>query len=303
MRRILELVLLGFLGLGLLGGATDAEAQRLDVDLIIGDSSQLHLVILNSGSRMKGLVTEISGNQVEFQFQGSKILIPFSELEAIHVKRGSMNNLIEARRLTNHSSHMLLYNPSGFMQKKKEIHYGTSYAMYNYMDFGISDHFSVGFGSFFVISGMVRFKLGWDIKKFGSISVSNQSIIYPGFTLGAMNILQLNTSIGNRDKFISISGGAMTSEISGLTGVFTIGGQYRVRDNITIVTDNTFFLSRDNWDTDFLKFPALLSGAFRWYNKRIRVDGGIMGVPIRRDVILPFPYLGFGVRFGDFVDN
>jgi len=146
-----------------------------------------------------------------------------------------------ANLFKNHHDTRYYFAPSAYNLKKGELYYNTAYFLVHDLQYGITDNFSLGFGTTIIglpayvtpklsipLSDAVSFMVG-DIFIFGTYGVNFVANIgYAGLTLGS------------RSKNITLAGGALVSTEGAPTPVLNVSGTIPFSNYFSMVSENYF---------------------------------------------------------------
>lgn len=178
------------------------------------------------------------------------------------------------------AQHKYLVSNNYMGLKKKEFVYQNIWVLYNGVDYGLSDNFSIGGGGLFlgvIVFANINFRTQFQISELVKIGASYNLFFTPnnGFNSNrssSTGILSGGLTIGNKDVNITTSigqakrqGSSNTDPISG----FSVSGYVKVSHNLALITDNLFFNNNDH--------NKFLSAAFRLSSRNTVFDFGLMG--------------------------
>ena len=210
-----------------------------------------------------------------------------------------------------------LFAPSAFCLKKGEGYYQNIYGAGNAVNFGLTDHISIGGGLVGPMGAYINTKIGVSIHKnihiAGGILLGNSFFPINGNILGVGVGFGVVT-VGNVDNNITVGAGYGLDNTGGTTNwqekpLFVANGMARVGKKFALVTENWMINTKgDPFDRGITKashYETYFSYAFRYMGQRSTLDAGFLNTPalIERGWIIGIPYIGFVIRFGKYKDE
>ncbi len=290
----------------LLIGFTSAKAQQ---DTIINsekrkDSLPEVNVTLKDGTVLKGSILAISLQELTLKttFAGTVVLKQEDVVSIVNVKNSVANQVVTTTPNDKNPNNMPIVSFGGSKSngnyvpylaqhkyllsnnymglKKKEFVYQNIWVLYNGVDYGLSDNFSIGGGGLFLgvivftnihlrtqfqISEMVQIGAAYNVfftpnNGFNTNRSSSTGVLSGGITIGTKD-LNVTTSIGQARRM----SGSSKDPING----FSVSGYVKVSNTLALVTDNLFINNSD--------YNKLLSAAFRLSARNTVFDFGLMG--------------------------
>lgn len=240
-----------------------------------------------------------------------RIEIPFGQIKSI--KLAEETSLRGAEYwYPNPNATRYFFAPSGFNLKKGEGYYQNSYLILNSVNYGLTNHFSVG-GSIELISTFSTLADG----KFDPIVLVTPKFAYPvskDLQLGAgMLIVSIPAIDGDPRVLAGIAytigtyGNIEHNATLGLgwgfadgdwakNPVITLNGMTRVRKNVSLVTENWFIPFGEDFESG--KYYELLSYGVRFFGEKLSVDlAFINNRDLAKVMIIGVPYVDFVVKF------
>lgn len=279
-------------------------------------------ITLNDGSILRGNIIAMNLNEISLKTEYAGVIIinqknivnisnaknqtkinkvpPNYNLNDKNVNPSNYQSKYQLRKKPIILSHKYWWNNNYKGLKQGEFYYQNIGILYNGLDFGIIDNFSIGGGAFFLgIVGFfnVHFRSQFKITDGVSIGAS-----YNHFMAGAafssrssennsVGLLSGGFTIGDSEKNITISTGKFTnlvnnnstSEQSDLAII--IGANFKLSNNLYLITDNYFADRRTNLNLNCLGFrstnnsTAFDYGLMSLSNNNIRNDNGPIMIP------------------------
>ncbi|MES2728463.1 MAG: hypothetical protein V4643_15245 [Bacteroidota bacterium] len=304
--RIRILIAISFL----LIGFTRVKAQQQDTTINSEkrkDSLQEVNVTLKDGTVLKGSIIAISLQELTLRttFAGTVVLKQEDIASIVNVKNSGVSqpvttnsNAVNDKNPNNLpivsfggsksngnyvpylAQHKYLVSNNYMGLKKKEFIYQNIWVLYNGVDYGLSDNFSIGGGGFFLgvivftnihlrtqfqISEMVKIGAAYNVfftpnNGFNTNRSSSTGVLSGGITIGTKD-LNITTSIGQAKRL----GGSSADPING----FSVSGYVKVGNTLALITDNLFINNSDH--------NNFLSAAFRLSGRNTVFDFGLMG--------------------------
>ncbi|MBJ7428861.1 MAG: hypothetical protein JHD28_07890 [Bacteroidia bacterium] len=182
-------------------------------------------------------------------------------------------------------SHKYWWNNNYQGLKQNEFYYQNIGILYNGLDFGVVDNFSIGGGAFFLgIVGFFNIHVRTQFKITNGISIGAS---YNHFMAGAgsssrssdnnsVGLLSGGFTLGDTEKNLTISAGKFTNLVnsnstSGQSDLAVIiCGNLKLSNNLYLITDNYFADRRSNFNLNCL--------GFRSTNNTTAFDYGLMSL-------------------------
>jgi hypothetical protein len=279
-------------------------------------------ITLNDGSVLKGNIIAMNLEEIRLKTEYAGIIIINQKNIAniSNVKNQTKINAVTPNVNLNPSnyqskyqfrkkpiilSHKYWWNNNYQGLKQVEFYYQNIGILYNGLDFGVIDNFSIGGGAFFLgivgffnVHARTQFKItngvsiGASYNHFmaGAASSSRSSennslgLFTGGFTIGDSE-KNLTISTG---KFINLVNNNSTSEQSDLAII--IAGNLKLSNNLYLITDNYFADRRLNFNLNCL--------GFRSTNNATAFDYGLMSLNNNNNdnSAILIPYLALSVK-------
>ncbi len=305
-------------------------AQFISKDIIIGDTTQVHVLNTENGDRFVGRVTKIVNTTVfllfkdtkELEFALSEIssLVLFKEQKSGGTSRGPVRNAdylrakaeYEARNtgkdqsaILNGEEH-LFFSPTAYTLGKGKNEFRNIMVFYNRIDFGLSDNIDIGFDLMPLIGVNVfatRIKAGVPLSDFVNIGFGGSVffVIQPNNfrrrdVTGTTHTYGTAT-FGSKDKFINVGYGyafPFASETSEGSTLLTFGGALRIGKRWKLMADFVLLGIDDE--------PDSYSLGASWFDDKNRFDFGINTFAMPDDdfsaPFIPIPFISYSLTFG-----
>ena len=308
------------------------QAQFISKKIVIGDTTQVHVLNTENGDRYVGRVTKIENTSVSFLFKKIKKL-EFSLMEIRSIvlyeeqvykaedeELANMNSDYKRARAEYYSRNKdrsrnailngeenLFFSPTSYTLGKGKKEYQNIMVFYNKLDIGLTDNIDIGFDLMPLITSNIfalRLKAGVPVADFVNIGfgASTYLTIQPnGFRRNVQGTTHTygTATFGNRDKFINVGYGyafPFRPEMQGVEGssLLTFGGALRIGKRWKVMVD--FILLGIEREPDFYSFGA------SWFNDRNRFDFGlnVIAVPDNSFIgpAIPIPFISYARSFG-----
>lgn len=286
-----------FLVIGFILFALPIFAQNNFNDFEFEENANYKIVLID-GSEFVGKFVEKDATTLTISTSSlPKVEIPFSQIKSISKVEDS-----EFRNGTywfpNPNATRYFFSPSSFNLKAGEGYYQNSYLVFNSINYGITDFFSIG-GGFELISTFSagepiyyftpkvgfelteNFNVGGGLLFLGAAGETNFGITYGTATYGNRND---NATLG-------LGWGFFDGEFSSRPNI-TVSGMKRVKKRLSLVTENWFVPIEE--DSHY----GIFSYGLRFFSERIAVDlGFINNKDIAEGIGIGIPYVDFVITF------
>lgn len=305
------------------------------------DTSKVYDIELVDGTRFTGQFLSKTDDFVYFKTSSiQRLEIAFEQIRSVkeHLETPTEEPPIEETEgekpgrdtwYPNPNATRYFFAPSAFNLKKGEGYYQNSYLILNSVNYGITDHFSVGaslellstFGS--LASGsfepifLITPKVGWEVHKDWNVGAGILFVGLPGFDDDEGYYDEYGNYVENEDAKRSSAGiaygiatyGDIERNVTLGLGwgfyqdemaerpIVTLNGMMRVRENISLVTENWFLPFGEDFEAR-TRYYEILSYGVRFFGKKLSVDLGFLNNrDIAEALIIGVPYVDFVVKF------
>lgn len=200
----------------------------------------------------------------------------------------------------NPQSTRYFFTPNAIGLRKGRGYYQNTWVLFNNVNYGISDSFSIGGG----VIPLFLFGTGetpmWLLPKVSVPVVADKFYIGGGAMIGgivgesteAVGVLYGVATVGNRDKNLSVSlgYGYVGSDISN-TPVVNISGLIR--------TGRKFYLLSENYFVPGVDESGIASVGLRWAPESFALDFGLFRPLVDAGSLIGIPWLGVTIPFGN----
>lgn len=275
---------------------THAQKQK-KIALIDFNTTDTYLVKMKDESTFTGKFVEKTGNRIVFvTASSSKIELMTEEIATVSVIDVSRYKNGKYWFVNPHHTRYL-FSPSAFNLKQGEGYFQNIYGVVNSVNYGFSDHFTLGAGTE-IISLFSGYPVLMLTPKLGGYKIGPKWAAGGGaFLLAAEDgLIGIGYGIitqGTEDRNITFGlGWAFTSEGSlESKPVATISGMTRLSKNIAFISEN--------WLIPFDGYTPFISYGLRFFGENLAVDLALVNSPeIIRDIIpIGIPYVDFVYKF------
>jgi hypothetical protein len=287
-----------FLSLGLLFVIGTIHAQK------VGSTVQIET---KDNSRIKGKVIEKTETHLTIETASAGNIT----IERNKIRDIEEINLIETGAFAYKNQHASrnFMTPTAFGVKKGEGYYKNTMLVFNSVNYGVTDHFSIGASADIIgllSSQRIPFVMSLNTKL--STSIRKNAAIAGGFTVarvrasgesGSAGILYSVVTLGDKNRNVTLGGGypisfQKTSNVSN-PFLFTISGQYRLSDHFALLSENWFALGSEGGG-------GVGSFGGRYMRKGFAFDFAIMfvgGNGFGRTIVstIPLPFISVTIPF------
>lgn len=188
-----------------------------------------------------------------------------------------------------------LFGPSAFNLKKGEGYYQNTYAVVNTINYGVTDHFTMGAGT-----ELISLFSGYPVliltPKIGGYKISDKLYAgggaFLGFsTDGSGGIGYGVLTYGNEDSNLTFgTGWAFSNSDLASNPVLTISGMHRFARSIAFITEN--------WLVPFDGYTPVFSYGLRFFGERMAVDIAFINTPeFTKEIVIGIPFIDFVYKF------
>lgn len=272
---------------------------QVDISSFQLDTSATYKITLMNGEEFVGKVISKTNTVLKIRTSSiPSIEIPVSSIKKIEaVKKEDMRN--GSYWFPNPNATRYLISPTATNLKKGEGYYQNLYLLFNSINYGVTDYFSIG-GGFELISTfspdvtpifMLTPKFGFELNEkshagagllfIGAAGEGSLGIAYGLYTYG-----DSNTNFTGGLGF-----GFVDKEFSSRP-VLTLSGMHRVKRRLSLVSENWIIPDLDD------SYYTLLSYGVRFFGEKLSTDlGFINNADIAEFLIIGIPYVDFVVKF------
>lgn len=286
-------------------------------------------ITLNDGSILRGKIIAMNLEEISLKTEYAGVIIinqknisnisnvknqtktnavkPDGNLNEKNVNPSNYQSKYQFRKKPIILSHKYWWNNNYQGLKQGEFYYQNIGILYNGLDFGVIDNFSIGGGAFFLgIVGFFNFHVRSQFKITNGVSIGAS---YNHFKAGAawsssssennnsIGLLSGGLTIGDSEKNLTISTGKFTNLVnsnstSGQSDLaIIIGGNLKLSNNLYLITDNYFADRQTNLNLNCLGFRSI--------NNATAFDYGLMSLSNNNrydNSPILIPYLALSVK-------
>lgn len=268
-------------------------AQVFSSSINLADTTQQHLLVTKRGDRIVGRIQKIEGTTVSFIMNtGNAVTYAFQDIEWVGLrdekrdepKRRYRNAEADSPRLRvapeRNGCENLLFSSSAFNYEKGTAEYRNLQVLINMVDYGISDHFSVGGGLVVPFIFIVRFKATIDYNDILHLGVGTNNFIPISESLGGSPFTHLYgaVTLGRPKAYLNatvgygFTWGGSSLDFPGdretVPLVATFGGSILVADRLRFIIDIAYLKGEDLNDV----MPSFSMG---WISRASRFEVGL----------------------------
>jgi hypothetical protein len=274
----------------LLVTASAALAQQAPTPAItVAASGQLQELVLRDGTRAIGRVEKVDANRVTFRTEaGATLEVDVAQVVSVDVVHG---RIVENTYWPEDSNPTrLFFAPTGRTLKKGESYFGLYEIYVPFVQYGVTDRFSIGGGTPLYLGGGEHPL--WFTPKLQLIAKPTTQV-----SIGVMHFLNIDhASVGiaysaltkgttDSAATIGIGWAYDIGRDGGTSAVVMLGGEHRISRRMKFVTENYI-----------IEGHGLISGGLRFMGDRLSADIGLLS-PMDADEFFAFPMVNFVWKF------
>jgi len=275
-----------------------ANGEKLAIPALPIDTTKTYQIELVDGTEFIGILLSLDSTNMEIKTSSiPKIQISLATIKKMKVIENKMV-FKGATAIPNPNPTRYLFAPSAFNLKKGEGYYQNTYLVLNSINYGITDHFSIG-GSLELISTfstigkswspiyMFTPKIGYEVAK--NVNVGAGLLIA---NMGLQHGVQLAYGLvtyGNPENNVTLALSTGWAEGHYLKNPpITLNGMFRMGRRTSFITENWIVPS----------IGTLYSYGVRFFGSKISVDLGFLNnKDIMKGILIGIPYVDFVVKF------
>ncbi len=278
--------------------ALTASSEKLILPTLPIDSTKTYQIELVDGSEFIGTIISLDSALLQIKTASIPKIQIF--LETIKRMKVIENKMVfkGATAIPNPNPTRYFFAPSAFNLKKGERYYQNTYLLLNSINYGLSDHFSIG-ASLELISTFSTIGPGWSpiwliTPKVGYEVAKNVNVgaglLLAGFGFqGGFQLAYGLVTYGNTENNVTLAVSTGWADGDYLKNPpITLNGMFRIGRRNAFITENWIVPSIGN----------LYSYGVRFFGSKISVDLGFLNNKDIMDVIIiGIPYVDFVVKF------
>ncbi len=275
---------------------SDCLAQiRLPEGFRMGDTSQVQQIITKRGDIFHGRISNLSDSSLKFLINNDTAI----ELEFDEIVDITLNQVSTEQHKKNRSVLIglenLWINTSAFTLEKGEGELRNIEVFLTMIDYGLTDHITIGVGYFIPVYAIARLKASTNVHKSLRLGLGTNTFIgmLPVDGSDSFSHLFGIATIGSEDKYLNITGGYYLpfDDLGDKKIVTSIGGSYRFRENWRLFADFNI-VPNVNFDNG----GFLPSFGASWLITKNRIEFGLLAFP-GFDILVPIPVISYARRF------
>ena len=262
------------------------------------DSSTNYKIILLDGSEFVGKFVEKNSAVIIISTKSlPRVEIPIEQIKSVSIIEESEFKNGEYW-FPNPNPTRYFFSPSAFNLKAGEGYYQNSYLLFNSINYGVTDFFSIGGGIEITSTFSAGQPIYYFTPKVGTEVSENFNIGGGLLFLGAageasLGITYGTATYGNRNDNLTmgLGWGFFDGDFSKRPNI-TISGMKRMKRKFSLVTENWFIPIYDD------SYYGVLSYGMRFFSEKIAVDlGFINNKDIAEGIAIGVPYVDFVIAF------
>ncbi|MFN4931268.1 MAG: hypothetical protein ACK46S_07230 [Bacteroidota bacterium] len=274
-------------------------------------------VMLNDGRVINGAIEKIGHDSLTLLHVNlGKINIPYEAVATIRESRAELSG----KWNVDPNCTRYFFAPSAFMLRKGEGYYQNAYILSNSVNYGVSDHFTIGGGVILPILFYITPKVGYSVNKYVHVSagiLAGGTYLNKGIGAGIGYGL---VTLGTRDYHFTVGAGYGTIYQNDQwknteKPIITLSANARITRRFSVVSENWIF--QLPFDKEVQRIDTInggvyyyssmietvkkqvsittLGGRFVW--DKLTLDLGLLAPINFQDVNLVLPYIDLVVKF------
>jgi hypothetical protein len=262
------------------------------------DLEKTYQVELVDGSEFIGTILSLDSTLLEMKTASiPRIQINVATIKKMHVIENKM--MFDGTvGIPNPNTTRYFFAPSAYNLKKGEGYYQNTYLVLNSINYGLTDHFSIGasleltstFGTMgenwspiYLITPKFGFEVAKNVNVGAGLLIANM-----GFT-GGLQLAYGLVTYGNPENNVTLAVSTGWADGTYLKNApFTLNGMFRIGRHTSFVTENWIIPGTG----------ALYSYGVRFFGSKIAVDLGFLNNKDIMDILfVGIPYVDFVVKF------
>lgn len=249
--------------------------------------NQMVLISMNNGDEFKGIILSRDEEKLVLQTENGEMNLIVSNIKTIEDY-----NYTGKFGFANPHDTRYFFGPSGYPIEKGKGYYQNVLLTFNFVNYGISDNFSIG-GGFEFISTISGSPIWFLTPKFG-FEISEKAHAGAGFIMagfageGTATLGYGVFTSGSSESNFSIGAGygLVDGELSRYPAIM-LAGTHRVSKTIALLTEN-YIIPGSNANTFYFGIHGI-----RIMTKKSSFDIGIVFIPEIADDVPALPYIGY----------
>lgn len=250
-----------------------------------GKTSDVYELVLKDGSRVYGTVEREDDQEVVFKSHAGATMTA-RRADIVSMRR--VNGRIEEGRFLRTDMHRsrLFFAPTGRSLERGQVSVGVFQFIAPFVQVGVTDRFSIGGGTPLVFGFEDFDRPFWVTPKMqvynGASAQASVGVLHVfGIEGDSAGIGYAVTTFGSSDNAVTAGAGiAYAGDEKG--GLFMLGGERRVRQNLKLISENYITKSGN----------GIVSGGIRFIGDRLSADLAL-AVPVGLGETFAFPVVNF----------
>lgn len=264
-------------------------AQNFSPDFNLLDTNQIHVLETKKGDRFIGSVIKIEQTTLTFLFRSEQALnFEFQELKRVSVYKG-----VEGVTTSFRPTYLTVF-PTAYNYQQGTWEYQNVDLLWNTLNYGVSDNFSVGGGFIIPVAFLARFKLSKPISETLHIALNAQSVVpLIEDSTSPFSVVSVTGTIGVPDRLLNIGLGYGFNWGATESAVFltSLGGKVRISERVGFNGELDLGIS----DGDVFIFP---STSMSYFGKQNRLSlGFVLDRSLEILGLLGLPLVSYNQRF------
>ncbi len=248
-----------------------------------GRSKIIHVLKTKRGDQFYGQLLSYGNGIVYFEMEnGAPLKFSLKEIRQIKMEEraNAPTSKLRNEEVEYWSANKLFFSPSAFLPQKKKSQYQNLMLFYNSIDYGASEHISIGVSLVPFIAGTIgalKAKAGLDISPYLHAGIGGQ--LFGAYTIdeetmgAAVGYAAL--TVGTPENYLSFSFGKGAATNSQPLTNFNLGGSVRAANQWRFFGEYMLFQVKEEevWDSPDRLAVGLLGAS--WFNARHRIDFGL----------------------------
>lgn len=288
--------------------AAQSYQSRIHYKVKLGDTRQLHQLILLDYTKLLGVALDIEGDKIYFQVRSSSEVseIPLYQLRFLGIFTGnSSNNSFSGNQSTIGLSDLTYERTALPYQTRSQLRIIN--LIYLVPEWNLNKHLQLGIGLAGPLGVLATAKLRYTVLPDVHVGLSNQVLFPPfsqGFNDGALVLGDAHAlvTVGSDKRFFNLGTGILynTDDFEGSAWGYraALGGQLSRKWHLYAESLMVLGRSRDGIPRDVTLLPSVNAAlgvrSHRWQFGLITVYSGFNDVGP-----LPIPYIGYSYYWGN----
>lgn len=266
------------------GKTITIHSQNFDTRINLSDTTQIHIIQLKNGKKLRGRILQIQNEKVFFKpkKESESTTLFLSEIREIKVS-GHLDFFAKKYDDPLEFSQYLFFTNTAFSLRQGRSSYRTFLGASILYEYGVLDGLSFGFGYGFPFQFFGHLKFSGQLNKNYRLAYKSLLLNLPDFFDNDFKLLifenTLVQSFGTPDRFFNISYSNYwikdedfffgQSDFPTIYNSFSLGGGIRMNENIQLIVENHV-----NFNSNFLEAKVLPSFGLSYTTPKFNVTIG-----------------------------